>query len=492
MIFMELTVKIYSCYQLTYSNVYKDVIARLYPDYNLENIKLEIEDISDNGKRSIQSQRSLPQYVTRTIRIYEDDKLVHIVGLSNTNYDLDKQHEKELDPSKKYEFGRKDYHGNSYLKQGSPDIFNYYFNEKHNGVTLSFYLLDTQTSIPHNMFNVLSYRELQTIGFKILNIDQIDFSKYTATGCVLSSKSSISFSSFNKYMNDIALISKRNTGNMPSYLQCQEHLVYSEDGIEAYYTDKYIYTFKALSAQGYDSLFRMWCMKVLADREGTAIEFRLGKQYFNYDADELSVASKLTGPIKKTFENAGINIEYVTNDEFLKEKDLEENAYISAKQRNDPRNQNLFRNNIRKKGVPTRCIICGNDNPNVLKAAHLWEVSSIKNADATTINNFIVINNLKELIDPTSKHRNELFYKKYCLTNSGDNGIWLCGNHHDLFDLNYFYFESEYGTVVLHFEDVKQAAAFLSETVDDCRIPFEVFKQATKAFNAQRNICFRN
>ena len=105
---------------------------------------------------------------------------------------------------------------------------------------------------------------------------------------------------------------------------------------------------------------------------------------------------------------------------------MEENAYISAKNRKDPRNQSLFRNNIRKKGIPTSCVICGNDNPSVLKAAHLWEVSSIKNADANTINNFININNLFDLIDQTSSHKNELFFKKYCLTNSGDNGIWLC------------------------------------------------------------------
>ncbi len=489
---MELKAKIYSCYRLTYSKIYKDVVSRLYPNFDTEKIKLEIEDISNNGQRSIQSQRSLRQYVTRTIRVYEDNKLVHIVGLSNTNYDLDKKHEKELDPTKKYVYGRKDYHGNTYLKQGSPDIFNYYFSEKPNGVKLSFYLLDTNTSIPSNMFNVLSYRELQTIGFKILNIDEVDFSNYTATGCVLNSTSNIAFSSFNKYMNDIALISKRNTGNMPSFLQCQEHLVYNEDNTESYFTDKYIYTFKALSAQGYDSLFRTWCMKVLADREGTAIEFRLGKQYFHYDAEELSVSDRLTGPILQTFENAGIHIEYVTNDEFMREKDMEENAYISAKNRKDPRNQSLFRNNIRKKGIPTSCVICGNDNPSVLKAAHLWEVSSIKNADANTINNFININNLFDLIDQTSSHKNELFFKKYCLTNSGDNGIWLCGNHHDLFDSNYFYFESEYGTVVLHFEDEKQAADFLNETVEDCRIPLEVFTRATKAFNAQRNICFKN
>ena len=489
---MEITARIYSSYKLTYSNIYKDVVSRLYPGIDPESIRLEVEDISDNGRRSIQGQRSLKKYVSRTIRVCEDGRLAHIVGISNTNYDLDKKREKELDPTKKYEYGRQDYHGNSYLKQGSPDIFNYYFSEKQNGVDLSFYLLDTDTSVPHNLFNVLSYRELQTIGFKILNIDRIDFSKYTATGCVLNGANNIAFSSFNKYMNDIALISRRNSGNMPSFLQCREHLVNNGDGTESYYVDKYIYTFKALSAQGYDSLFRAWCMKVLADRENTEIEFRLGKQYFHYDADERSVSDRLTGPIHKTFENAGIRFNYVTNDQFLKEKSLAENAYINAKMRKDPRNQNLFRNNLRKKGIPTRCAICGNDNAHVLKAAHLWEVSAIKSADASAINRFLSVNNLHDLLDPSFKYKNELFYKKYCLTNSGDNGIWLCGNHHDLFDLNLFYFESEYGTVVLHFEDAKQEADFLKEAVSDCRIPTEAFNEATKAFNAQRNVCFKN
>lgn len=491
---MEIKVKIYSCYELTYKKVYKDILTRLYSNFNPEDALLEIEDISENGTKSIQSQRSINTYVTRTIRIYENGILAHIVGLSNTNFDLDKKREKELDPSKKYVYGENAYHANTYLKQGSPAIFNYYFDEKavNNNVDLSFYLLDIEQTYPHNLFNILSYRELQTIGFKILNIDQIDFNNYTQTGCNLQSSSNIKFSSFNKYMNDIALISKRNTGNIPSFLQCQEHLVENDNESESYYTDKYIYTFKALSAQGYDSLFRTWCMKVLADKEETDIEFRLGKQFFHYDAEELSVSDRLTGPILKTFENAGIVIDYVTNDEFLKEKNFEENAYQSCKSRHDPRNQNLFRNNIRKKGVPTRCIICGNDNPNILKAAHLWEVSSIKSATADTINNFLRINNLYELIDQTSQHKSELFFKKYCLTNSGDNGVWLCANHHDLFDQNYFFFESDMGALVLHFEDVQQATRFRSEIVDDCRIPVEIFTKATKAFIAQRNICFNN
>lgn len=491
---MEIKVIIYSCYELTYKQIYRDVVSRLYPDININNVKLEIEDISNNSTRSIQSQRSLNQYITRTLRIYEDGVLKHIVATSNTNFDLDKKREKELDPTKKYVYGETAYHANTYLKQGCPAIFNYYFEQRRINplIDLSFYLLDIEQTYPHNLFNILSYRELQTIGFKVLNIDQIVFDKYTETGCKLNSSSNIAFSSFTKYMNDIALISKRNTGNIPSFLQCQEHLVQGNNDAESYYIDKYIYTFKALSAQGYDSLFRTWCMKVLADKEGTDIEFRLGKQYFHYDSEEKAVSDKLTGPIMQTFKYAGIELEYVTNDEFMIEKNLEENAYLSAKKRKDPRNQSLFRNNIRKKGIPTQCVICGNDNPTILKAAHLWEVSSIKNADANTINSFIQVNSLFDLIDQTNQHKNELFFKKYCLTNSGDNGIWLCGNHHDLFDQNYFYFESEMGTVVLHFQDEHQAAMFLAETVEDCRIPMQVLTRATKAFIAQRNICFRN
>lgn len=491
---MEIKVKIYSCYEHTYTNVLPDIISRLYPNVDKNKILVQIEDISNSGQRSIQSQRSLAQYVTRTIRFYENEILTHIVAMSNTNFDLDKKREKELDSTKKYVYGEPAYHANTYLKQGCPAIFNYYFEQREINphVDLSFYLLDIDQTYPHNLFNILSYRELQTIGFKVLNIDQIVFDKYTETGCKLNSSSNIAFSSFTKYMNDIALISKRNTGNIPSFLQCQEHLVQGDNDTESYYIDKYIYTFKALSAQGYDSLFRTWCMKVLADKEGTDIEFRLGKQYFHYDAKEKSVSAKLAEPILQTFKYAGIELEYVTNDEFMIEKNLEENAYLSAKSRKDPRNQSLFRNNIRKKGVPTKCIICGNDNPTILKAAHLWEVSSIKNADANTINSFIRVNSLFDLIDQTSQHKNELFFKKYCLTNSGDNGIWLCGNHHDLFDQNYFYFESELGTVVLHFQDEHQAAMFLTETVEDCRIPVQVLTQATKAFIAQRNICFKN
>ena len=95
---MEIKVKIYSCYELTYTPIYKKVLTKLYDgQIDVNSAILEIEDISNDGKRhlNIQSQRSSKKYVTRTIRVYENDKLVHIVGLTNTNFDLDRKNEYE-------------------------------------------------------------------------------------------------------------------------------------------------------------------------------------------------------------------------------------------------------------------------------------------------------------------------------------------------------------------------------------------------------------
>ena len=490
---MKLTVKIYSCYELTYKRVYKDVLRYFYNDKNdIGKAKLEIIDISDEGNRNIQSQRSLNDYVTRTINIYEDDKLKHIVGISNTNYDYDRKHEFDVGKSNKKEdsFGRHDFHANTYLKQGIPAIFNYYFEERENGVDLTFYLLDIEQSYPHNLFNVLSYRELETIGFKVLNIDKVDFSNYNEQCQSNINYSNIKFSNFNKYLRDIAYVSKKNTGNIPSFLQCNEYTVENDDGEEDYVTESYIYTFKALSAQGYDSLLRCWCLKVLADKEKTKIEFRLGKQYFAYDEEEKKVADRLSGSIQTTFINAGINIEYISDDTFMNEKKQADDTYSRFKEKNELRNQTLFRNNLRKKGIPIECSACGEDNASILDAAHLYEVNRVREASKKEINNFIKNNHLEYLIDENSQYKNEDFYKKYSLVNSGENGIWLCKNHHGLFDKNYYCFDSENGKIVLHFRNDEDAKSFLSTVKLDCTLTEKVLTHATKAFLRQRLLYF--
>ena len=486
---MNLTVKIYSCYKLTYERVYKDVLMLIYNDKEIvDSAKLEIIDISDDGKNNIQSQRSIDKYATRTINIYENKELKHIVGISNTNYDYDKKDEYEKGKSikDKNTFGMHNYHANTYLKQGIPSIFNYYFENK--CAKLSFYLLDTKESYPHNLYNVLSYRELENIGFKILNINEVNFSDYNKCCNSNINSSNIKFSSFNKYLRDISYISKKNKGNMPSYLQCNEYIEETKGSEDYnYVTESYSYIFKSLSAQGYDSLLRCWCLKVLADKENKVIKFRLGKQYFAYEAEEKKVADKLTGPILDTFKNANINIEYVTDNTFLTEKKVAEETYLRYKEKNELRNQTLFRNNLRRKGIPLECACCGQDNTSILDAAHIFEINRIKEANIKEINDFIKNNNLNHLIDENSKYKNEVFFKKYSIANAGDNGIWLCKNHHGLFDKNYFCFDGKDGKIVLYFNDEKAKEDFINTIKENCKLNDQILTEITRVLLNKRN-----
>ncbi|MBR1454005.1 MAG: hypothetical protein IJ593_05120 [Lachnospiraceae bacterium] len=106
---MDLKVKIYSCYQYTYKKIYKDVLKYIYGDIELINsAKLEIIDVSVSGALNIQSQWSSEEYAARTINIFENDCLKHIVGISNTNFDYDRQKEFEEGKSNKVvsQFGK--------------------------------------------------------------------------------------------------------------------------------------------------------------------------------------------------------------------------------------------------------------------------------------------------------------------------------------------------------------------------------------------------
>lgn len=495
---MKIKVKIYSCYQRTYQPVCSRILKFIYgEEINLEDVIIEIEDTSDSNTKNIQAQRRVTEdsiYKGRIIRIFEDDVLKHIVGMSNTNYDEDRQYEFKNGKSNKEvsKYGEDGYHANTYLKQGINQIFKFYFENKETA-DLSFYLLDTDKKVnyPNNLFNSLSYRELETIGFKVLNICDINFSEYEKECSSKINPSNLKFASFNKYLRDIAYISNRNTGNVPSFLQCDEIETFDENGDSSFMTEKYTYTFKSLSAQQYDSLLRCWCLKVLADKEHTEIEFKLGKQYFAYESEERKIAEELSQPVKEIFNLAKLDIEYETTEEFMDEKRKADNTYLRYKEKDEIRNQLLFRNNIRKKGIPTECAICGEDDTHILDTAHLWEVNQIKSSTVKEVNEFIRINHLEDIINMSSEYSGDVFYKKYYLVNSGDNGVWLCKNHHKQFDLNYYCFDSEYGKVLMKFDNPVTALKF-EEDMQEERLSDKVLTPLTKSFLHKRQLVFKD
>lgn len=494
---MNITAKIYNCNYETYKKVYKDAIKRAYAkdgiDINENSINIEIVNLDGD---TIQAQRSQKVH-TRTISVYESNNLKYIIGFSNTNYDEDKKLEVEKFGGK-YVYGRKDYHSNTYLFQGLNKVFEYYYDSLNNGenVKLYIYLLDTNESYAKNLSNLMNYRKLATIGFEILNLDEISFKEYEPLGFSLEeSHEDIKYISFNKFANDILYLSKRNMGNVPSYLKCidEEYDISKNDVYENQeYIDlskhKYIYTFKTLSAEGYDSFFTMWTLIILAKKENKNLEFLFGSQLYhlNDGKENIKQSTGFTGPILNLIDKANLEINYETSDEILHQFEREKNQYETAKANKDLRNQELFKNNMREKGLLTKCYLCGCEIENILEAAHLWGVAEISKASSESINEVYMNTDMKKLLDTSNEHYNEQFYKKYMLANSGDNGIWLCSNHHGLFDSNYYCFDSSNGKVLVKLNATPESKMFFDLITTSNQLPSEVLTNRTKVFLSKR------
>lgn len=478
----------------TYKEFYKDAIKLAYAK---DKIKISKQDINYKLIKldgdSIQSQRAPSSIHSRTIKVYEDGLLKYIIGVSNTGYDEDKRIEVETIGGK-YRYNNNDWHSNTYLCQGINKIFKLYYTEKENTpqLKLYFYLLDTKgdkhKSYVDNWSNILTYRELATIGFEILNIDDINFTDWKAIGFTYTNGCNIGYTSFNKFLNDMAYISKRNKINKPAYIKCIEDYNI-EDELKTqqetrHQITKYIYTFKTLGAQSYDCFLAMWTLITLAEKENKTIEFRFAKEKYNFRLGQKDV--KLTDDFPETitdlFELININVRYETSEEVLQELHRENKQYKIAKKNHILRNQELFRNNIRAKGIQTKCYLCGCEIENILQAAHLWGVAQIRQARIQLINSALREETMTGLVDTESEYCKEEFYKRYVLANSGDNGVWLCNNHHGLFDSHYFCFDSETGKVVIDMQKDPTAVDFIKDLTPEMQLTDDVLTPRTKSF----------
>lgn len=501
---MEIIVETFSCNYETYKRVYMDVVSRIYKKY-----KTDISDATIILKKvdlpgiNIYAQRSNPNH-SRTISIYENGILKFIVGFSNTNYDYDKQKEKE-EIGGKYVFGKDNYHANTYIPQGINNIFEYYFDEKekNNNVKLFFYLLDTDKSYASNKTSLINYRKLATIGYEILNLDKVSFDNIESLGFSLKeSHDDIKYISFNKLANDLLAVSKKNSWNKPSYLRCIDEFYdiskeKDEEELENFVDlthQKYVYTFKGLSAEQYDSFINIWALSILAKNENKHLEFLFVPETYNFRLNQTSgekITEDIGEPLKRVIEKAGLHLVYETTDEVRQQIEKEQSQYEIAKSKNILRNQELFKNNLRKKGIETKCYLCGCEIENILEASHLWGVADIRKCDDSEINKILNKNHMQDLLDKDDPHYNEKFYKKYMLANSGDNGIWLCSNHHGLFDSHYYCFDSQEGKVLVRLNASDEDKIYFDLITHNKKLPNSILTDKTKEFLSQRTEVFK-
>lgn len=430
----NIIVKMYGCNKITYGIIVEDILYKLYKDK--VDYSIIIVDLSENNTKSIQSQKSPRGPHSRTIEIWENNKIRYLVGVSNTNYDLDIIEERK-------KTGRKmpnedNYHANTFLLQGINKIFSRFFllKKDNSNLELYFYLLDIDKSYVVNQFNLISYRKLWTLGFKILNINDLDLSHYTKLNFyVKKDLSNFEFSSFNNLMNTINDVGEKNYFNMPSYID----EIYDEQSENV----NYKFIFKSLSAQQYDSLLNILVIDFLSKKENKKVEFVLSIEKYENGEKETKDLSK---PVKNVLKDFGIKINYIKTDEVLQDNRIL--IYEKMKENDKIRNQTFYRSNLRKNNPIKKCQICGCEDENELEASHIYGIAHIKLAESEVIdkifeelqlNDYNMVVN-KDNLEIINVYNSQDFYKRYLIANSGLNGIWLCKYHHKFFDSQYFCF----------------------------------------------------
>lgn len=111
---------------------------------------------------------------------------------------------------------------------------------------------------------------------------------------------------------------------------------------------------------------------------------------------------KLPGPSRKVIKSLG-NIEVIQKDQTMERKEFEDNDNLTYG----------FTANLGNKLGAKKCAFCEMDIPRSIEGAHIWSRSDIKKESGLT------------------------WKQKKTSATDRDNGIWLCNNHHKLFDAHH-------------------------------------------------------
>lgn len=108
-----------------------------------------------------------------------------------------------------------------------------------------------------------------------------------------------------------------------------------------------------------------------------------------------------------------------------------------------------------------RCALCGCEIPEIIQGAHIWGVSQIADSNMSDDDKF-----------------------KHAI--NGHNGLWLCSNHHKLFDTNIIRLEYDGGVLVR--KDVNNSnVEFIKNITLETKLPISFLSDEFKAYVNMRN-----
>lgn len=161
--------------------------------------------------------------------------------------------------------------------------------------------------------------------------------------------------------------------------------------------------------------------------------------------------TKLPQDARNVIVNLGINV--ITSDLVLERAEFETNDSL--------RSPTHIYNLLEKLGEK-KCSLCDCEIPQIIQGAHIWPVASIKRA-----NNINLDTKIQKAID-------------------GDNGLWLCDNHHKLFDINMLFIASD-GRVKYKSNIEQSHKEYLSDFTLNKRVPNEILTPSFIDYLDKRN-----
>lgn len=140
---------------------------------------------------------------------------------------------------------------------------------------------------------------------------------------------------------------------------------------------------------------------------------------------------------------------------------LERREYLAQPDRTVLRSASYQYNLFSRLGAK-RCALCGCEIPEIIQGAHIWSVSQISRS--------------VDLDDET----------KFEHAVSGHNGLWLCQNHHKLFDSNIMLLDND-GNVRIKNNLVADDVDFIRSTTFYTSIDSRFMSDDFRSYLARRN-----
>lgn len=140
---------------------------------------------------------------------------------------------------------------------------------------------------------------------------------------------------------------------------------------------------------------------------------------------------------------------------------LDKREYLQQSDRSELRSASYTFNLFNRLGAK-KCALCGCEIPEIIQGAHIWSVAQISRTPG---------------LDDDTKFNHAV---------SGHNGLWLCQNHHKLFDSNIILLDND-GFVRLKDNLVTDNVAFIRSTTFRTSVDARFLSAEFKDYLAKRN-----